>query len=524
VPSAFLRSFAKDESAVVAATYALLLVPIVGLAGVAYDFAQMAALDTEVQNAADHAALAAVTQLDGTDMAMDNATSAANNLLTNLTMMAADGKAAPLSITSVVFYDSNNDAENDTNSFTDTSKSASAKYVKVTIETRKARFALTPIVGVLWSPDLGAEATAGMGSAICRVPPVMMCNPAEGTDDEFNNNYVGDGIELVSVGSGGGAWAPGNFGYLDVNAGDSGNPLIALKKALGWDSPPGDCLPETGVSTKTGADTPVTEALNTRFDIFDGTGPGGGSCPTGGGCSPSINTVKDLIRSSTASKMNIGPNGWQVPTKEYQPVSLTNPGVTPTSMGHPRDICHSLATPNCASYSGNSHIGNGNWDRATYFQVNYPGFNWQSALGTSTPTRYQVYRWEIAHRNDTYTNSSGATVAIGARRVAETSGAKSIFDYNKPVSTAGINPDDGGIDRRTFPVAVVNCTANNVRGNSNGVPVVKWMNMFLVEPSANRARTSQQEVYVEVVSVNDVGNNDGGAAAVVRRDKPYLIK
>ena len=88
---------------------------------------------------------------------------------------------------------------------------------------------------------------------------------------------------------------------------------------------------------------------------------------------------------------------------------------------------------------------------------------------------------------------------------------------------AGLDPANG-IDRRTFPIAVVNCTAGSVNGNSSNVPVKKWMNVFLVEPSVNRARTGQQDVYVEVVSVQTVANNDGGAAAVVRRDKPYLIK
>jgi hypothetical protein len=230
--------------------------------------------------------------------------------------------------------------------------------------------------------------------------------------------------------------------------------------------------------------------------------------------------------------MNISPNGWRPPTTEYLPDPTTRlPLTTPTAMGHPRDICHAVSSAgDCSTYTGNDKIGNGNWDRATYFSVNYPGFNWQAAMTaaglSTTPTRYQVYRWEIAHRNDTFVNTSGATVTIGGSRVAEPAGgpnAKS--DYNQPVSATGINPlTSGAVDRRTFPVAVINCTANNVHGGSDNVPVLKWMNMFLVEPSYNRARTSQQDVYVEVVSVNDVGNNDGGASSVVRRDKPYLVR
>ncbi len=535
MPGKFLRDFLKDESAAIAATYTLLLVPIVGLAGVAYDFAQMASLDTEVQNAADQAALAAATQLSGTDTAMDEATAAASDLVSNSTVMASDGKAATLAVSSVVFYDNRSDAEADTNAFSDTAKSASASFVKVTIESRQAKFALTPIVGLVMSQAIGAAATAGMGSALCNVPPVMMCNPNEASDPSFSSSYVGDGIKLVSVGSGGGAWAPGNFGYLDVNASSSGNPLVDLKEALGWDSPPGKCLPQSGVDTKTGADTPVTDALNTRFDIYDSTGPGGGSCPTGGDCSSSLNAVKDLIRSSTATKFNIGPNGWQLPTTQYLPDPTTRkPLVTPTAMGFPRDICHAVSSAgDCASYTGNDKIGDGNWDRDTYFAVNYPGFAWKNitdmkdvdgnTVDPTTATRYEVYRWEAAHEEYVFDSVTGAK--IGDQRVAETQGAKSFYDYNEPYpGHAGIDPGAGGIDRRTVPVAVVNCTANSVNGNSTNVPVVKWMNMFLVQPSANRTRTSQQEVYVEVVSVNELGNNDGGAAAVIRRDKPYLVK
>jgi hypothetical protein len=48
------------------------------------------------------------------------------------------------------------------------------------------------------------------------------------------------------------------------------------------------------------------------------------------------------------------------------------------------------------------------------------------------------------------------------------------------------------VDRRRISVAVVNCIANNVHGNSTGVPVAHWMEAFIVEPSLNRARTGQR--------------------------------
>ena len=55
----------KDETAAVAATVALSLFGLIAVGGIAFDYARMVTLDTELQNAADQAALAGVTQLDG---------------------------------------------------------------------------------------------------------------------------------------------------------------------------------------------------------------------------------------------------------------------------------------------------------------------------------------------------------------------------------------------------------------------------------------------------------------------------
>ncbi len=523
--------FGNDQTGAVAPIYVLSLVGLIAMAGIGYDFAQMATLDTELQNAADQAALAAATQLGGTSTAIADATSAASTLVSNSSVMAEDGGSNTLAIALLTFYSTKADAEAETNGFTAAAQSASAKYVKVTLAARRAKYTLTPIVGLLMSPSLNAAATAGLGSSICKVPPVMVCNPAEGSDPTFSANYVGKGLRLISVQNSGGNWASGNFGYIDVN-GTAGNSLLALKQSLAWISPPGDCLAESGIKTKPGANASVTDALNTRFDMYDSGGPGGSACPSGGSCPPSTNTVKDVVRSSTSNNCTTGPQGWQESTGPYLPSPSTRlPLTTPQAMGHPRDICHSVSSSgDCAG----GIVGDGNWDRTTYFAVNYPGFNWQaamtSAFATTSPTRFQVYRWEVSHSADTYTNSTThQSTTIGAARVAESTGngknAISMMDNKGPVcTTPGINPVTGSTDRRTFPVAVVNCIANGVDGSSSNVPVVKWMNVFLVEPSLNRGRTAASDVYVEGVSVSIVGNGDAGNNQVVRRDKPYLVK
>lgn len=73
-------------------------------------------------------------------------------------------------------------------------------------------------------------------------------------------------------------------------------------------------------------------------------------------------------------------------------------------------------------------------------------------------------------------------------------------------------------------MAVVNCLANSVNGNSVNVPVAKWVEAFLVEPSMNRDRTSQGDVYIEVIGETQAGGAGATAGQVVRRDVPYLVK
>ena len=58
------RIFRNTDGAV-APTVALSLVALIAAGGIAFDYARMASMDTELQNAADQAVLAAASQLDG---------------------------------------------------------------------------------------------------------------------------------------------------------------------------------------------------------------------------------------------------------------------------------------------------------------------------------------------------------------------------------------------------------------------------------------------------------------------------
>jgi Flp pilus assembly protein TadG len=566
-----VRGLLRSSSGAVAPTVALSLVGLIAVGGIAFDYARLASLDTELQDAADQAALAAAGQLDGQAGACARAAAAASSLLTNKTYFAKNtGSTTGTSVevptsgvsdcsgnASIQFYQSyNRDTDTPGPPADDDSN---AKIVIVSVAPRQTTYFLTPIVAAFHSPDVGAQAVAALGSAVCKMPPVMICNPAEtGGNTSFDpSDYVGDGLRLTSVGNGSGTWAPGNFGYLNTQSGVSGAP--GLREALGWNSPPGECVSTDGVDTKPGATVTVTDAMNTRFDIYTNV-----SCPAGGTCSAAINSVKDVLRPANANGNNsctMHNQGWQLPTNYYGsgnlPALNSTPGPlpagsTPASMGHPRDECHAVSqNGSCAG----GRIGDGVWDANAYFRTNYirtvatangaagsrwTAANWQANTGlsptaprlvpgTTTPnpayaSRYNVYVWETEHRGQAV---DGVTVLdpspVGAS-------GNTLVDYRKPVCSplqgygSGLVPNATTPDRRRVSVAVVNCLANSVKGNSVGVPVEKWVDVFITEPSLARERTTDGDMYVEIIGESVAGGSGSTAGQVIRHDVPYLIK
>ncbi len=175
-----IRALRKSRDGAVAPTVALSLFGLIAVGGIAFDYARLAGMDTELQTAADQAALAAATQLDGGANARNRATAAANDLLRNLTLFAdaqgaTVGDTRRIAVPSVLFYQSYDEATDTPGALATTD--ANAKVVIVTTNQRRASYAFTPIVGALNSGMISAEAVASLSSAICKVPPLMICAP-----------------------------------------------------------------------------------------------------------------------------------------------------------------------------------------------------------------------------------------------------------------------------------------------------------------------------------------------------------
>ena len=543
-----VKSFASDSNGVVAPVVALSLFALLAVGGLAFDYARLATMDTELQDAADQAALAGASQLDGQKWAVNRAVAAAQSLLVNQTLLGNDrgGTAVKTGTTTtsgtklttrILFYTNKPDAEADTNGIpASAATDAGARFIKVDVVPRRAYYALTPLARIFWS-DVGAAAVAGLGSAICKVPPLLMCNPDETvTNLGFNvANYAGKGLHLVQGGSTGGYWTPGNFGYLNPPSG-------SVEYGLGANSPPGNCYSTTSVKVQPGAQPSATAGINARFDIFEN---GLTNSCNGVACSPALNTRKDLVHPQITTPppsncgLNTGSDSWQLPDPLaggvlYLPDATTGVQTSPypTTMGLPRDICHAESTDGACK---NGRIGDGVWDRNVYFYVNHrslyntatagiPDGNWSTissltsfaaanGITLSGISRYDVYRWEIGSGN------------LGSKFDSMTTGKKATkyYSYASPQCKAGLAPTTAQPDRRLLNIAVANCSAQQINGNSTkDVTIVSWVEAFLVEPSIPRPRTTSADIYVEIQRETKVGANTTTAQAV-RRDLPYLV-
>ena len=516
-----VKRFFGDESGAVAATYALALIPLVAFAGVAMDYARVMGMDSELQNGADQAALAAASQLDGRAGACERAANAASGMLQNLVVLSSDSQF--VTVTAETACDATGQIRfyQDKEKTTAADADDNANYVEVWVDARSVDYYLLPITGLLTSPDIQGIAFAGLGSAICKVPPVMMCNPEEasGSLDFDTFAHAGKGLRLIANDQGG--YVPGVFGYLETDAGSGAS---ATRAVLGLPSPPGNCIATDGADIKPGVQVSVLDALNTRMGVYAN---GLNICGTDGvNCPASGNSRIDLVKpnlNTNGGACAIGPQGFRVGGAPYRPnQSGALPGGTDYTlldpMGYPRDKCHAWSKLGDCAFG---RLGDGNWDRDAYYgsyqgyfgtrPTSWDSYGYEELEDRTQPTRYQQYRWEY---------DEGLTGTRGALTSGYVQGA--------PIcGPAGIPPASTP-DRRVLSIAIINCIDEAVSASSTDAPILKFIDVFLVEPSAARGSggnqlTEASDVYVEIIGETVLG---GGATEgqKVRKDVPYLIE
>ncbi len=339
-------SMAHDQSGGVAIYVALIIAATFGIIGLAIDASRVMIVRSEAQAAADAAALAAASQLDGTPTAITRANGALASFVTNMQRLASDG-FGPVSISQVRFLSAlpGDDASPITASFV-TTNPLEARFVEVTTAPLTHLNTFLLAVGASPSALVQTRAVAGCHQMVCRTLPMMICNPAEaaGSGVPFDVNvWQGRQVRLLHQGGPNSTWAPGNFGYLQISEPGAN----ALRDALAAVGGTNTCY-GTAVTTEPGAKNGSRNALNVRFGIYENPGFGGGASN-----SPQF-----------------------------------APDVNVRAM--PRDL----------AFSGpGARFGNGHWNCLNYWNANFAGSGVARPAAcvadTSGFTRYEMYQFEI---------------------------------------------------------------------------------------------------------------------------------
>lgn len=455
------RWFLRREDGAAAVYVSIIIAVLVAFVGLAIDFGRFYTTNSEAQNAADAAALAAATQLDGEADSISRAILAAQTApLVSNTQTFAEGDAT-IEITMIRFLHSL--PPSDTDPITDayvTTVPEEAAYVEVWTEQLLQRNIFLSAVGAN-SGMTRASAVAGYNNVLCQIPPLMMCNPYE--------DPAGGGIfpaallrgkTILSKTKEGGidAWRPGDMGLLDPPQYDwdinSSSGAKAVAEEIAKSLPP-QCF-GSPVTIRPGQVDAMRNAVNVRFDIYENPFFGSGAAQNNSAFRPARNVTKGMISVATASGC------------EQTESSST--------MALPPDDCFGpdFSNPaNCEGLAGvpagfGDRIGNGVWDITTYWSVNHP--IWVADNGKPYPddligaSRYDVYRYEI--KND---------MIPGAGEGGPENGV--------PVCYGGSTAPNDFPDRRILPVGVINCIEENLLGGSNDdVDVLDYYDMFIIRP------------------------------------------
>lgn len=362
----------RRQTGAVLVMVAILIVVLIGVAALALDVGRLLVLRTEMHNAVDAAALAAATELNGGNNAQDRAKHAALSLLEHDSKFSKVRELLGESLTegsdiSFEFFcaiENNLVAPNLTsechNGITggtgpDASKilaqdDTDTHYIRVTLNpvvtqgADEQRYSIDlyflPVLRVLGldvpvEASTTATAVAGRSFVICKYPPIMICNPYEGTAGALT---VGQQVKLYMGASTPGYWAPGDFGLLEPPSGKGG--AVDVSEYLAGD---GINCTDPYITTKTGVQVNMVKwGLNTRFGIYE---------------------------------------------YKYRPSDY---GPAQNVVDYPRDLA--LEPPGTTV-----RIGSNNWSRQKYWSDYHIGSMPPGLSDLST--RYDFYKWEISNAN-----------------------------------------------------------------------------------------------------------------------------
>lgn len=493
------REFRADEDGIALILVSIMLPVIIGFALLAIDMSRVNNLHYDLQRGADAMALATAAELDGKADAITRADRALATLVANrYRFSSSGGTQQPSQVLAAAGVTRRfltglpaNDATAIDNSY-QTTDPALAQFVEVRVTPVDfgAIFPAT-FLGGANSFAVGATAVAGFFSGVCDFTPLYICNPYEGTgvtlDQVVTNPALrGRMIELRQQGGTTAQNSPGNYGFLVPSTGNSGanniRDMIAATK-------PATCFGARGVEVRPGFLATARDAINVRLDVYNG----------------AMNGAKNDPQYAPANNVR---KGYRTQGGGCNSTEMTEPNTGYERMS--RDLCFYNGT--CDARTGlntGNRLGDGVWDFEKYWTENrYDlagvakplGRNGTStASNTNPPTRYSLYRYEIAH-----------PALITQSSVAGEIGSKQCSNQTAPAT----------LDRRLIYGAIINCKTNPIGSGASGdpVPVEAFASFFLTETVESGP---DQIIRVELV---DVTGGGAGSLNSFVRDEVQLYR
>jgi Flp pilus assembly protein TadG len=430
----------RDCSGGVAIYTALVMTVMVGAGAVAVDVGRMVVLQTQMQNAADSAALSAVTQLDGTTGARNRARTIAETTIRNMSGLSTGGT---LPVSSVEFFSQISP------SVTTAGTDLDASFVRVTLTPQSIDALSAPLLRLISSGTvsgnvtLAATATATTAPIICNAPPFMICDPSEtGGASADVRDPANIGRQMLIKPGGGGGFTPGNFGLL--------------------------CVPDSSGGTDCGASA-INDALAsvTPAQCYD-----------------------RLVTTATGSKTNEVRNGLNA---RFDQGTNTPHNPAGNVINYPRD----------PDISGGVFYGNGSWDATGYWMAKHGGAALPAALTGASRFQVYLYELNKPFARNgkrtifpaPSTPPSGYTlVTPPSANVPVASSPSQMSDNNfdgVPETTPVANPK-----RRVVQAAILQCNALGVSGSHEYPTYGRYVELFVTETVSNPPNA---DIYGEIV-------------------------
>ena len=413
----------KSQRGAYLAFMALLMAALIGLGAFSVDLGRLFVLRSEMQNAADSAALSAAFELNFKAGARSRAEASARYILQHRSRFADTNELLGSHITVEFFCAIGSEFDPSPAKVTSFCTNGYVNGRSIAANDREARYVRVSMVpsgdkqayslGFLFAPVLDASAegsrayltasaVAGRNFFVCGFSHMMICNPFETTGQNLPD-VVEPGQQFI-LNTDGESWAPGNFGFIQPSN-KTGGGAGAVSEYLA-DENSAECI-RSIFTTSTGKMTQsTTSGMNTRFDVY---------------APPAPFNRPDA------------PDRWPP---------------APNVINYPQDQTWRAE---------DARYGYGDWDRNTYFSTYHDWQGYTRPPGWPEMTRWEVYNWEI---------SESKLPSKSPLKPKQNNFYDGIPDPDH-LYFGTYPPAESVPERRLISAVVINCTAQELAGSKS---------------------------------------------------------